>query len=350
MSEKTKYIIKKILYIVGIAIAVYFGMRYILPVAIPFLIAGLIAWILHIPVAWVNRKLHLPRGIVSMVAVMLFGAVLLAPFIFLIYRGACEAGMLVRNYKSLMSEAYTLWDGCCERIEQITGIDAEGIQNLGIENTGNLLDNMKEKILPCIMNASVSSLKGAATTLGIIVVTVVAAILTLNDYEKFIGYIRKSSYYQKIVSASDHVRHVGGTYIKAELIIIGIISAICVVGLFLIGNPYAVVVGLFIGLCDALPFIGTGLILIPWLIVEIIRGKYLTAVILGGIYIACSFVREYVEPKLVGKGLGVHPLAIIISIYVGLKVYGISGVILGPLSAFLIFEGYQYLCKEEDAA
>lgn len=140
--------------------------------------------------------------------------------------------------------------------------------------------------------------------------------------------------------------HAGGTYLKAQLIILALISGVCIAGLFLTGNSYAILAGVLIGMSDALPFIGTGLVFIPWLIIDLFRGKYFAAVIYGILFILSTFIREFMEPRLMGRGLGVHPLAVIISIYAGLKIYGTAGVILGPLSwIFNLGNLSQYLWK-----
>ena len=129
-----------------------------------------------------------------------------------------------------------------------------------------------------------------------------------------------------------------GGYVKAQCMIIGLIMVICVVGFFLAGSPYAVILGIGIGLMDALPVLGTGLFIVPWLVVEVIRGEYLTALILGLTYGACTLTREILEPRLVGKRLGLFPILVLMSVYVGVKVYGASGILLGPLSLLVIQE------------
>ena len=117
----------------------------------------------------------------------------------------------------------------------------------------------------------------------------------------------------------------GGTYLKAQLIILLIISSICCVGLFLTGNSYAVLVGCGIGLCDALPFFGTGTVFIPWLLFKVFCGQYLLAGAYGIIYLICNFTREFLEPKLIGNKLSIHPMLVLISTYVGLCVFGVFG-------------------------
>ena len=93
-------------------------------------------------------------------------------------------------------------------------------------------------------------------------------------------------------------------------------SLVCIIGLFCTGNSYALLAGMGIGLCDALPFLGTGTIFIPWAILEIVNGRYLMAAVYAVIYTIANLTRELLEPKLVGDKLGISPLAVVISVYV----------------------------------
>ena len=98
------------------------------------------------------------------------------------------------------------------------------------------------------------------------------------------------------------------------------------------------VIGILIGICDALPFLGTGICLLPWALFQLLSKKMLSAVGLILIYIVCTLTRQTLEPKLIGERFGVHPLAILMSIYIGIKVYSRGGFLLGPISAFLIWQ------------
>lgn len=340
MTEKTNQTIKSILHILGITIAVYLGMRFILPMVIPFLLAYVMAWILHGIVNKVRRVIHLPRGIISLVTVGILTVLILAPLLFLAYKGICELALLLSDYENLMKRADVLWCDCCDRIEQLAGIDGNRLRDFGRSNVARVVETAQSKVVPYAMNASFVSLKYGAAVIAQLFVVLVAAVLILNDYERMMERLKRCVCYKYLERIGNNMCRAGGSYIKAQLIIVSMICAVCVLALFLAGNPYALVVGIIIGLCDALPFIGTGLILIPWLIIELFRGQYLNAVIYGVLFVVCSFIREFVEPKLVGKGLGVHPLAVLMSIYIGIYVYGAFGVILGPVSAFLILELY----------
>ncbi len=334
--------------IVGITIAVYCGMRYILPIVFPFFLAVLIAILLHPIVTKIDNKIKIPRGILSFLVLVLVFLLIAIPACYVLWKLLMQACSFVREYDLWRGEIDKFWCGSCEKIEAISGIQAEIIQDWGDNQANHIGEILQEKLLPFLMSCSVNGLKGLAAFAWKLIVTMVATVLILTDYLNLKGKLMNTSAGKVLNKLGKSTLHVSGKFIKAQIIILLVVSGICVVGLFLTGNPYALLVGIGIGLCDALPFIGTGTIFVPWLIIRLFQGKYLLAVAYGVLYITCNLVREFLEPKLVGKGAGAHPLVVIFSIYVGICVYGGVGVILGPLSALLIWELYGLSQTEEE--
>ena len=107
-------------------------------------------------------------------------------------------------------------------------------------------------------------------------------------------------------------------------------------GLFLLGNPYFILFGIGIGLLDALPIFGTGAVLIPWALFSLINKHWVYGVGLIIIYIICYFLREVMEAKIMGGKMGLTPLEALVSMYVGLQLFGLLGFILGPIGLLII--------------
>ena len=137
-------------------------------------------------------------------------------------------------------------------------------------------------------------------------------------------------------------------YVKAQGIIMLTITCLCVLGLLAAGERYWLIVGAAIGICDALPFLGTGICFLPWALWRLLNGRYVTAVWFVALYFITSFTRQTMEPKLIGKRIGVPPLAVLISVYIGVKVFSRAGFLLGPISAFLIWQIYNDTTAKED--
>ena len=330
-----------VLFLIGITIAVYLGMKYLLALVFPFLLAILFAFLLHPIVEKLNHKLKLPRNILSFLVVSLFVVLVGIPFILLGWKLIQESCNLIRSYRGWKGEVERIWCLCCDRLEEISGIDTATVLNWGGGQANSIMVRLQEKVVPFLMNCSVDGMKGIAGFFWKFIVTVVATVLTLTDYPKLQERFLTTAPGRLAGRLGKSTMNAGGTYLKAQLIIWACVSAVCVAGLFLSGNRYALLAGIGIGFCDALPFLGTGTIFVPWLIIKLLQKEYLFAVLYGALYIICNLIREFLEPKLVGKGLGIHPLAVIFSLYVGICIYGGAGIVLGPLSILLIWELYQ---------
>ena len=112
----------------------------------------------------------------------------------------------------------------------------------------------------------------------------------------------------------------------------------CSIGLKLAGSEYAVLTGIVIALLDALPVIGSGTILIPWAIIDIFIGNYKAALILAVVYALCAALREVLEAKLMGNSMGVNEFYMLAATFIGMNLFGLWGIILGPVGLVHILE------------
>ena len=129
-----------------------------------------------------------------------------------------------------------------------------------------------------------------------------------------------------------------GAYFRTQSCILLVISLTSIVGLFIAKVPNALIYGLLAGIFDMLPFIGTGLILLPWIFIQLIQSNLISSVVIIITYILCIIIREFLEPRLMGTCMSISPVGILISIYAGVMFYGIGGVLLGPVTLLISVE------------
>ena len=115
-------------------------------------------------------------------------------------------------------------------------------------------------------------------------------------------------------------------------------TLICTGGFWLLKNPYYILAGMGIGILDALPIFGTGTILVPWGIFCFFQKRWGEGLILMALYLICYLLREILEAKMIGNRVGLTSLETLISMYVGLQLFGIAGFLLGPIGLLLIEE------------
>lgn len=171
-------------------------------------------------------------------------------------------------------------------------------------------------------------------------VTAIAVILLVKDYDKIMEGLRRNEESRWFMEIVWQVIYYIGTFIKAQLIIMLSFSVLCTVVLSIAGIDNSVFFGILAGAMDLLPFIGTGIVLIPLSIWHLINGWYVQAVVCLLLYAGCAILREMLEPKLIGEKVEIYPIAILLAVYAGLKLFGGWGIIKGPLGLVIIWQIY----------
>ena len=127
-----------------------------------------------------------------------------------------------------------------------------------------------------------------------------------------------------------------GKYLKAQLIIELVIFGILFLGFSVLQVDYILLFAFITAIVDAVPVLGTGTLLIPWSLFCFVSGRATLGWGLLSLYGICILARQLCEPKIIGKKLGIHPLATIASIYIGLRLFGFFGILIGPIVALFI--------------
>ncbi len=138
-----------------------------------------------------------------------------------------------------------------------------------------------------------------------------------------------------------------GGYVSSQLILMCINFVILLVGFLFLKLKYSFLTAMVIAFVDALPVFGSGFILIPWAIFNAISGNYKMAIILLAFYIVINLVRQFLEPKIMGSKLGVHPLLMLLSMFAAFKIIGFFGLILGPVAAIIFAEFYKNTAQHD---
>lgn len=130
-------------------------------------------------------------------------------------------------------------------------------------------------------------------------------------------------------------------FLKAYMILISITAIITMTALKILQIKYVLTLGILIGLMDILPILGPGGVFVPWIIWEFISGNTRMGISLLVVYIIISAVRQFLEPQIVGENIGLHPLATLISLYAGLQLGGVVGMVMGPILVVIFIACYR---------
>lgn len=326
---------------IGIAIAVFLGMKYLLPFIGPFLIAYIIVRILNPIVKKLQKRIKLKKELLATILLSIFSIIFIIAIYFLCVQLLEQIKSFVANMDGYEKSLKLILGDCCQMLENTLGIHAEDIENFVYQNISLMVDRIQIYVVPDMFNNSIKYLLGLIKAAGLFFALFVSVILFLKDYDEIQEKLKKFDLYRHTATVLNRLWGMGGAYLKAQLLIMSIITVMCVAGLWVSGYPYALLLGLLIGLTDALPFIGTGTILIPWALICLIQGDFIHAAAYATLFFLTNTTREFLEPKMIGKKLGVYPIVIAVTVYAGICIYGVAGVILGPLTMLAIVEIYK---------
>jgi sporulation integral membrane protein YtvI len=181
-------------------------------------------------------------------------------------------------------------------------------------------------------------------TLAIVLVSTIGTYFISSDYPRVTGFIRSlfpKSWSKKVQTVSNDLGSAIFGFLSAQLTLITITLVLTTIGLLILGLDYAFTVGVITGLLEVLPVVGTGILFVPWILWKFVSGQGAFALQLTVMYVIVLAVRQLLEPKILSKNIGLDPLPTLISMYVGLKLLGGWGLILGPTLVII----YQALVK-----
>ncbi len=329
---------KRAIFFIGTTGVVYFVFRYLLPLVVPFLFAVLLAYGIWKPAKFISKKFHISETI-SGIFILIFISTIFVGILYIV------GGLLIGQIETFVDKLPEYSDSIIQKITTLC-MNIEHFFRLKdgcmIGYLYQLLDNMEvailEEIMPYIMNNSLPFVASIVEITTVSAVVFVATIFCIHERDIILKKKEQSMYLREINVITRRLKSVGGAYLKTELIIMLLTTAICMIGLTVIGNPYGILIGLLLGILDALPIFGTGTVFIPWVIISIINGNWIQAAQIGTIYAICYFLREILEAKLLGERIGMISIETMITMYVGLKLFGLMGLFLGPIGWILIKE------------
>ena len=320
----------------GTVLGVYIALRYLLPMTVPFLLGWLLAVLILPAVRFLERRLHVKRSLGGMFLIFL----LAAGMGFLLYNQGSmllgQAGSFLEYLGIWKRQAGEILDRCCGMAEDLLGIQAEEARDFLLYEIGQFQEQLQNKARPAFFHYLFSTVKGAVALVSGAVIAVVVGILLVREMEELEEKVRNNPFLYRVQAVGRQICQAGGRYLKAQVIIMAVVAALCMAGFWLLGDPWFLLLGLAVGLLDALPFIGTGTVLIPWAIILLLQGSYFGALGHFLLFVVTDLARELLEPRLIGESLGIHPILMLLSVYLGFFFYGIFGFLLGPLTVILV--------------
>ena len=341
VEDKKSFLIQAAYYGVLLIAAVLF-MTYLFRPLCPFLIGFLIAWILQKPAKSIARTLHIPSRIPAFLFTVIFFCIL---FVAVTVAGL-QITSALENFFPRIPQLYTnlivpFISETFDKLEvQMQEFDPSIVDI--IDRASREVFSYLEKLISTVSVTAVRIASGVVASMPSVIVTVIVTVVSscffALDFDPIISYV-KNKLPVRLQTAISTTVATGVSSIRKVLVSYLLIMCMSFcelsIGFLLLRVPYAVGLAMLVAVIDILPILGTGTVLIPWAIIAAVLGKLRMALGVGLLYIVMMIVRNIVEPKLVGHQMGLHPVAALLSMFVGLKLFGFLGMLGLPISLSL---------------
>ncbi len=341
MNIKIRGNIKRIALFAIVVVSVIAGVFLVFRLAfflLPFLIAFGLSSLMEPLIKVLNKKLRISRRISAPIILLLMLAVIITLVVLGVLRLIDEIRALIITAPAFFTQLYAqINELMIEGSKYIEWLPTEITDNLGsvLSNLSNTVTSFGKTVVKGAFVTAISLPEAIIFT----IITILATFFMAKDREKISSVLMHQLpeiWITRILKIKKDLFSAIFGYIRAALIIMVITFTELLIGLSIIGVEYALLLAFLIAIIDALPVLGAGGVLIPWSLYSFITGDIRMGVSVIVLYLVVLVIRQIVEPKVVGQQIGVYPLVTLLAMYIGLKLIGFAGLILGPITFLLI--------------
>ena len=345
MKRSTKYL--KILCNLLLALVVLLLLIFVVPKVLvffmPFVVGFILSLIANPVVKFLEKRIKIKRkyGTVLIISVAIAAVVLacygIGAVLVVGIKGFVE--YLPTMYVNAEVELESAADGLQNIIEKIPFL-----QSINVHQFGSAVKNMMDSMITGEDSSGITALSGFAKSIPNMLVSCVMGLLAtyffIADRDKMGDDLVKHlpvSFRERTMQMYGEVLKAVGGYFKAQFKIMGVIYVVITIGLVILDVKYAWLIGFGIAFLDMLPVFGTGTVLVPWAVVKLFSGNYFTAAGMIVLYLVALLVHQFIQPRLIGKSVGMNTFATLVCMYIGYELGGVFGMIIAiPLGMLLI--------------
>lgn len=299
----------------------------------PFLVAIIFAIVLERSINFIVKKTKVPRKAVAttlvIVVYLLMGVVAYLIISSLVREAIGLSSNLPELYEQLKTNYTGMYQDVTKMLSDLPETVSSSVYKTGLE----LLENIT-KLAGNILKWIIDFVLALPDIMIYVVVTFLATLFLVTDRRTITRYAEEllpNKTFKKLSAVVSGCFKTLGKYLKSQCVLICITFIELFISFLVLKQPYPLTLAVVVAIVDALPILGTGTVLIPWAIYSAVTGNLSLGIGLMVAYIVITIVRQLIEPKIVSDNLGIHPFVTLIAMYVGFKIFGLFGLIIGPV-------------------
>ncbi len=340
-TESRKKFLIDIAFFAVIGVMIYLAFKMLSAYLLPFVIGIAASFLVQKPVKVISSKTKISKGFATVFLVVLTYFALLALMIligYLLYNIVSAVAGFFPKYTPIITEALGKISTSLSLFMNDLPDSVSGFLNELPNKLISSLSSYATKLLSTTAAAVAKSVPGIIIS---IIVTVVASCYTAKDYDKIIKFAHNQlpkKTWDILITIKELLVTNVFKILKGYFFLMMLTFAELFVALTIIGKKNALMLAAIISIVDILPVLGTGTVLIPWALFCLVTGKIVMAICLIVIYVVITIIRNFLEPKVIGVQIGLHPLIMLVSIFCGYKLMGFLGIFILPMTLIIIIE------------
>lgn len=336
----------KLINISLIVLGVWFFFRYLFTLAAPFLFAFFLMTLCYPLLERMQKKIPIRKKFLAVGIVLPLILLMMGILWAIVILGGRQLEGLPDFCTQAAEQFQIFFHECCGRLDGKFGWNGQQIENFVTERMTIFMEDVQVQVMPRVLSSSYQCFKGIFAAIGFLAITCVAAVLLEKEYAEIMISLKGAEELRLVRSVVEGVISYIITFLRAQGVLMSIICILCSATLGVAGIPGGILFGILAGILDVLPFIGTGIVLVPLSVWQLLSGQYVRMVVCLILYVVCIVTRNLLEPKLIGRRIGVAPVFMLLAIYAGVKLFGVGGIVKGPLALIVIMEILKVLKSE----
>lgn len=328
--------------VVLVCLALVFAVPPLLSLLMPFVLAMVLAWLLNPVIRAIQRHLGISRKFLSLLLLLLLFALVGGILVALGWAVINELISLANNWPAI-------WESLSSLLSDLEAWLSQVFSRLPPEvaaSVSDLLDSLLAWVqtwASSALNTAVSGVGSFATRVPSLVMGIVMFVMgsyfITSDYPHLRSLVtdRLSPGIRRFLSQVKRAAVAGfGGYLRAQLFLAVAVFFILLAGFLITAQPYAVLLAFLLAVLDFVPIVGSGTVMVPWAVISLFTGQWRTAVELIVLWGIIAVFRQVMEPRVVGNQTGLSPILSLLSIYLGMRLAGIPGMILAPVLCMVV--------------
>lgn len=330
-----RYLSKRHWILILLTITLLIAGYYLLPVSVPIIVAFITALFLNPSIRWMQFRFRVKRRLAVIIVYILFLILIGIMGSYVVTKAVTQVVNFSENaptYFNQMESFSTKWQA---DINRFTADLPQNFVDEVKESIQDTLKNFKTKITDTL---NIENIASWVAKIPDLLVSFLVYLISLFLFMLELPRLKTKAYERLTDETAEKVRFMNARlsyvvfgFLKAQFLVSIIIFIVSLIGLLYIAPKVAVIMSLFIWMIDFIPIIGSIAILAPWGIYMLLAGEIVMGTQLAVLAFILLTIRRTVEPKVMGRHIGLSPLATLIAMYLGLQLIGIMGFILGPL-------------------